>query len=73
MINHLILLKIQNMIDIKGSLASMVYKFFHKKTSSTPAPSETLTTQNDFFDTGIKNKKMSDQRLAKELHKSIIK
>ena len=30
---HLILLKIQNMMDIKG-LASMVYKFFDKKTKS---------------------------------------
>ena len=47
--------------------------FFDKKTSATLAPSETVTTQNDFVDTGIKNENMSDQRLAKELHKSIIK
>ena len=38
-------------------LASMVYKFFHKKTS----------------DNGIKNKNISNKELAKELHKPIIK
>ena len=33
MIKHLILLKIRNMMDIKGVLISMVYKFFDKKSS----------------------------------------
>ena len=37
--------------------ASMVYKFFDKKTS----------------DSGIKNKNMSNKQLAKELHKPIIR
>ena len=32
-IKHLILLKIQNMMDIKLGLASLVYKFFDKKSS----------------------------------------
>ena len=57
MINHLILLKIQNMMDIKGGLASMVYTFFDKKTS----------------DSEIKNKNMSNKEVAEELHKSIIR
>ena len=38
-------------------LASMVYKFFDKKISGS----------------GIKNENMSDQQLAEELHKSIIR
>ena len=39
-------------------LASMVYKFFDKKKKS---------------DSGIKNEDMSDQQLAEELHKPIIR
>ena len=38
-------------------IASMVYRFFDKKAS----------------DSGIKNENMSDQQLAEELHKPIIK
>ena len=38
-------------------LASMVYKFFDKKISGS----------------GIKNENMSDQQLAEELHKPIIR
>ena len=38
-------------------LASIVYKFFHKKISGS----------------GIKNYNMSDQQLAEELHKAIIR
>ena len=41
----------------KRVLASMVYKFLDKRTSGS----------------GIKNKKMSDQQLAEELHKPLIK
>ena len=40
-----------------GGLASMVYNFFDKKTPGC----------------GIKNENMSDQQLAEELHKPIIK
>ena len=51
------------MIDIKGVLVSMVYKFFDKKT----------------FDSGIKNENISNQRtldlatqeLAEELHEPV--
>ena len=39
------------------SLASMVYRFFHKKTSGS----------------GIKNENMSDQQLPEELHKPVIR
>ena len=39
------------------SLASMVYKFFDKKNSGS----------------GIKDENMSDQQLAEELHKAIIR
>ena len=38
-------------------LASMLFKFFHKKASAS----------------GIKNENMSDHQLAEELHKPIIK
>ena len=41
----------------QGGLVSMVYKFFDKKTSGS----------------GIKNENMSDQQLAEELHKPIIR
>ena len=46
-------------------LASMVYKFFNKKTSATRA--------NKFSSSGIKNENMSDPQLPEELHKPIIK
>ena len=40
---HLILLKIQNMMDIKyDGLASVVYKIFHKKTSGSGIKAEDL-------------------------------
>ena len=46
-------------------LASMVYNFFDKKTSATRA--------NKFAGSGIENENLSDQQLAEELHKPIIR
>ena len=43
--------------EYQRGLASMVFKFFDKKSSGT----------------GIKNKNMSDQQIAEELHKPIIR
>ena len=57
MIKHLSLLKTQNFDGYQCGIASMVYKFFDKKTSGS----------------GIKNENMSDQQLAEELHKPIIR
>ena len=57
MIKHLILIKIQNMIDIKGVPASMVYKCLIKRLQVEP----------------IKNKIMSNKELAEELHKPNIR
>ena len=60
-------------------LASMVYKFFNKKTSAMHARSETLATRarratrNKFAGSAIKNENTSDQQLAEEFHKPIIK
>ena len=47
----------------------MVYNFLDKKTSTTHARSETLTTQKKIAGNGIKNVNISN----KELHKQIIK
>ena len=57
MIKHLILLKIQNMIGYQCGLASMVYKFFDKKTSGGR----------------VKNEIISDKKINEELHKLIIR
>ena len=46
-------------------LASMVYKFFDKKTSATRSWSETLAGA------GIKNENILNKELAEELHKTI--
>ena len=43
----------------------MVYNFFDKKTSATRA--------NKFAGSGIENENLSDQQLAEELHKPIIR
>ena len=51
----------------------MVYKLFDKKTvggAATLAKSEILTTQNKSV---IKNENVSNDELAEELHKPIIK
>ena len=45
-------------------LASMVYKFFDKKSSATRSWSETLAA-------AIKNKNILNKELAEELHKTI--
>ena len=60
MIKHLLLQKIQNMIDIKRFLVQwfinfQIKKFFDKETS----------------DSDIKNENMSDQQLAEELRKTM--
>ena len=54
-------------------LVSMVYKIFDKQASIMCAQSKTLATRNKFNGTGIKNEGMSDQQLAEELHKLIIR
>ena len=48
---------IQNMKDIQRALASMVYKFFDKKSKGA----------------GIKSEIKENQQLANELHKAIIR
>ena len=62
-------------------LASIVHKCFDKKTSATRARLETLApetlamraTWNEFVGSGIKNENISNQGLAEELHKPIIR
>ena len=49
----------------KYGLVSMVDKFFDKKTS--------VTRANEFAVSGIKNGNISNNELAEEIHKSIIK
>ena len=51
--------------DYEGGLASMVYKFFDKKTSGGAA---TLANKS-----AIENENMSNKELAEELHKTIIR
>ena len=57
MIFHLVLLKIENMMDIKGVLLQWFINFLIKKTSVS----------------SIKNENMSDQQLTEELLNSVIK
>ena len=57
MIKHLILLKIQNMIDIKGALLQWFIIFFDKKTSGR----------------AIKNEVISNKELAEQLQKPNIR
>ena len=54
---HLILLKIQNMMYIKEVLLQWSINFFYKKISSS----------------GIKNENISNNEIAKELHKQVIR
>ena len=56
MVMYLILLKTQNMMDVKEVLLWWFTTFLIKQTSGS----------------SIKNEKMSDQQLAEELHKPII-
>ena len=57
MIKHLILLKNPKYDEYQGGLPSMVYNFFCKNSSGN----------------GIKNENISNKKLAKELHKSMIR
>ena len=51
-------------------LASMVYKFFDKKTSATRAGSETLVTQNKFAGSDTKNENVSHKELQRRFSKT---
>ena len=51
--------------EYQRGLASMVYKFFDKKSSSLADKSASGS--------GIKNENMSNKKLAEELHKPIIR
>ena len=54
-------------------VASMVYKFFDKKSSVTHGRSETLATQNKLGGGSVKNEITLNQQLAEELYKHIIR
>ena len=73
MIKHLTLLKYLKYDRYQRGLTSVVYKFFDKKTSATRAQSETLATQNKFTGSCIKNENISNNKLAEELLKPIIR
>ena len=83
-IKHLILLQMRNMFYIKNPkydvyqqvLASMVYKYFDKKTSgdaATLAWSEILGSWATRNISTVKNENMSNNKLAAELHKPIVR
>ena len=77
-IMHLILLKIQNMMDINKDLIHWFINSFYKKTSGAntsgiAVQSETLATRNKFAVSAVKSEVMSNQELPKELLKPIIK
>ena len=57
MLKYLILLKIQNMMDIKVDLLQWSINFWIKKSS----------------DISNKNENISDQQLVEELHKPVIR
>ena len=79
MVKHLTLLKIWNDGYQRG-LASLVYKFFDKKTSGGAATlvqleslwPETFATRATQNKSAIKNKNTSNKELAVELHKPVI-
>ena len=71
MINHLMLLKIQNAMHIKE--VSMVYKFFDKNSSGeavTLSRSEALATRDE---SSIKSEIILNQQLPGEFHKPILR
>ena len=83
MIKHLILLKIQNMMDIKLDLLQCFIYFFDKKLSGRAtklARSETLLSVNlaaratkaTRKKSVIKNENISNEEVAEELYKPII-
>ena len=63
-IKHLILLKVQNMKDVKLDLLLWFIFFFDENSSCA------VTCTNTY---AIKSKIMSNQQLAEELHKAIIR
>ena len=65
LIKHLILLKIQSMMDIKGVIIQWFINFLTKKAFA--------TRENKFAGSGIKNEKLSNKKLAEELRKPIIR
>ena len=56
----------------QSGLASVVYKFFDKKSFAACARSQTLATRNKFAGGAIKKDNISNKELAEELHKPII-
>ena len=64
-IKHLILLKIQNMMDISVDLLRWFINVLIKKSA--------LLTDKSASGGAIKNKIMSNKKLAEELHKPIIR
>ena len=76
MIKHLILLIIQEYDGYQDGLTSVVYKFLDKMSSGsaiTLARSENLNTRTERDKSAIENKIVSNQHLAEELLKPIIK
>ena len=64
------------MIDIKRDLASMVYRFFDKKSPGgavTCAWSDPSTMRDAQDKSAIENKILQNQELAEELYKPIIR
>ena len=75
-IKHLILLIIQKHDGYQHRITSVVYKFFYKMSSGsaiTLARSENLNTRTERDKSAIENKIVSNQHLAEELLKPIIK
>ena len=75
-IKHLILLIIQEYDGYQDGLTSVVYKFLDKMSSGsaiTLARSENLNTRTERDKSAIENKIVSNQHLAEELLKPIIK
>ena len=72
-IRHLILLKIQNMMDINVNLIHWFTNFFYKKSTSL-AQSETLAMPDkSAFGGATKNEIIPNKELAEEVHKPIIR
>ena len=60
------------MMGIKEVLRQLFINF-NRKSSARCAQSETLATRSKFASSGVNNENMSNQQLAKELHKPIIR
>ena len=73
MMEHLISLKIRNMMDINVELLQWFVIALIKKSASF-ARSETSATQNKSISgSGIKNENISNKELGEKLHKPIIR